>query len=242
MSIGGQLGAAAGFKSEAKVHQANARVARAQGRAAKGQAYGQAARMEAENEVAGQQAVMNMERLREAETQARGSVQAARGGSGFSSEGSGSKAEVSVLQAFEQQAQDMAYSRALQDTSARFGAEMARKSGDLSEMSANVEADYTAAQAEISKIKKRGAYTAAAVEAAGMAIGGYLGATKLADKFDGSKLKGAFAGALIGSGVSGMLTQSYAGAVENPLTSIGQAAAGKYVGQKLDEWMKPDKK
>ncbi len=224
------LGAAENYKSEAKVHLANARVARAQGRAAKGQAYGQAARMEAENEVAGQQAVMNMERLREQETQARGSVRAARGATGFTAQGSGSKAEVSVLQAFEQQAQDMAHSRALQDTSARFGAAMARKSGDLSEMGANVNADYTAAQAELSKIKKRGAYTAAATQAVTAIAGGVIGA------FSGVGIK---AGAMVGSSVGQALGKYQTGSIQ----SMGggskemQAQGEKYITDFLTSWM-----
>mgnify|MGYP000050701952 CR=1 FL=1 len=199
-SLVGNLGAAEAYKAEAAVHQANARVARAQGQAARGQAYGQAARVEAENEVAGQQAVMNMERLREQETQAQGAVQAARGASGFTAQGSGSRAEISLLQAYEQQAQDMAYSRALQDQSARFSASMARKSGDLAEMGADVNANYEASQAAISKIKKRNSYTAAAFDAVASIVGGAVGGGT---------------GAMIGSSVAQAINGSLTGSVES---------------------------
>ncbi len=228
MSIGGNIGAAEGYKAEAKVHLANARVARAQGRAARGQAYGQAARVELENEVAGQQAVQNMERLREKETQARGSVQAARGATGFTAQGSGSKAEVSVLEAFEQKAQDMAYSRALQDTSARFGAAMARKSGDLFEMGANVEADYTAAQAEISKIKKVGAYSATVNETVATVIGAIFGGP---------------AGAMMGSSMAQSVNRGFAGSVESQgggnkeMQRMGSEQMGNFIYNKLGSWL-----
>lgn len=230
-SIMANLGAAEAYKAEAAVNQANAAVARAQGQAARGQAYGQAARAEAENEVAGQQAVMNMERLREQETQAQGAVQAARGASGFSAQGSGSRAEISVLQAYEQQAQDMAYSRALQDQSARFSASMARKSGDLAVMGASVNANYLSAQSEISKIKKRNAYTAAAFDALSSVVGGVLGGSS---------------GAMIGSSIAQSVNTSLTGSVESmgggsrAMQSMGSANMSRYIyglGSSLGGWL-----
>lgn len=138
-SMSGNWAMSQQHKASAAVARANARVTRAQGRVEKSRAEGQAMRMEAENIVAGQQASNAMARLRGQENAVVGQIQAARGASGFTAEGSGMQSTVSAMKAFEQQAQDMAYSRSLQDISARYSAAMTRKGGEFAEWGANIE-------------------------------------------------------------------------------------------------------
>ena len=79
----GNFGLAESHKGSARVAEANARVVRAQGKAEKGKAYGQAARLELENKVAGEQAAENMSRLRGEQRRAGATVRAQQAGSGF---------------------------------------------------------------------------------------------------------------------------------------------------------------
>lgn len=86
-------------------------------------------------------AARNMKRMRQNQNAAMGSVRAQRGGSGFTSEGSGSQAEVAVADVWESAIGDAALSNAVSDANKRFAAESARYQGDLSMMAARSEAD-----------------------------------------------------------------------------------------------------
>lgn len=174
-AIGSNFASAAQSKSQARVMEANARVARAQGQAAKGQAYGQALRLERQNEQAGHEANTQLERLRGQQRDAMGQAVNVRGASGFAGEGSKQAVEVSVLSAFEQRAADMAHARSLEDMSARFSASMARQQGDLAAMGANVNADYTQAQAGLYHQMARNAQGAGIMQGVAMAAGAITG-------------------------------------------------------------------
>lgn len=231
-SIVGNFAQHDAYKSQATVERANARMARAQGVAARGRAYGQAARAERANEVAGQQAVMNMERTRQNATLARGQVQAVRGASGFTSEGSGAVAEVSVLERYEQAVRDMAMSRSLQDMETRYNAGMSRKSGDLAEMGAEADFNYGMARATQQEQLAKNAKHAGIAQIAGLVAGGALG------WLQGS---GVLSGAMRGGGLVSM-TQSYtAGTYENKHDTVFGSVAEPYVADKisgyLDKWL-----
>ena len=77
-------------------------------------------------------AARNMKRMRQNQNAAMGSARAQRGGSGFTSEGSGSQAEVAVADVWESAIGDAALSNAVSDANKRFAAESARYQGDLS--------------------------------------------------------------------------------------------------------------
>lgn len=206
----GNWGMSLQHKSSAAAARANARIAQAQGKAQKAQAYGQALRTEAENKVAGQQASDAMARLRGQENKAVGSIQAARGASGLTSQGSGMQPQISVMKQFEQQAQDMAYSRRLQDQSAQFSAAMARKSGDLAEMAAEANAGYENAQAGIYGMMARNANRAgnftAIATGVGAALGGALGGAAGMKAFAGL---GSSIGAMYGATKPGTMESTY---------------------------------
>lgn len=174
-AIGSNFASAVQSKSQARVMEDNARVARAQGQAARGQAYGQATRIERQNEQAGIEANTQLERLRGQQRDAMGQAVNVRGASGFAGEGSKQAVEVSVLSAFEQRAADMAHARSLEDMSARFSASMARQQGDLAAMGANVNADYTQAQAGLYHQMARNAQGAGIMQGVAMAAGAITG-------------------------------------------------------------------
>lgn len=219
-------------KGSAAVAHANARVARAQGRAQKSQAYGQAKRIQVENDVAGQQHAENMSRLRENQSRVLGQVIAARGATGFTAEGSGSTADVSVLRQFEQVADDMAYSRSLQDQSARFEAIMARRSGDIAEMSAAAGADYTDAQADMYGLMARNANRAALVsgisQGLGAALGGYFGGGM-----------GMMVGSQIGGGMADLYAANRPGSFQSMygVNSKNIGAVGAFSADLLGKWV-----
>lgn len=206
-SMSGNWGMSLQHKTSAAAARANARVAQAQGKAQKSQAYGQALRIEAENRVAGRQASDAMARLRGKENKAVGSIQAVRGASGLTSQGSGMQPQISAMKQFEQQAQDMAYSRRLQDQSARFSAAMARKSGDFAEMSAEANAGYEVAQAGIYNMMARNANRAGNFSAIATGLGAALGGA-----FGG--VAGMKAGAGLGSSIGGMYGAARPGTME----------------------------
>lgn len=79
-------------------------------------------------------AARNMKRMRQNQNAAMGSVRAQRGGSGFTSEGSGSQAEVAVADVWESAIGDAALSNAVSDANKRFAAESARYQGAFSGM------------------------------------------------------------------------------------------------------------
>lgn len=219
--------------ASAAVAHSNARVQRSMGRAQRAQYYGRAARVEAENRVAGEQHAENVSRLRGLQGQAQGQVVAARGASGFSAEGSGAVAEVSVLRRFEQRAQDMAYSRSLQDQAARFEASMLRRGGDVAEVSAEAGAAYSDAQGGMYEMLARNANRAALVsgvsEGIGAVIGGYFGGP--AGAMQGAKIGGGF-GDMYASGLPGTVQARQGG------DSKRMEAAGEWAVDMFSDWLK----
>ena len=220
-------------KSAGRVAAANARVARAQGKAERGKAEGQAARLELENKVAGEQAAENMSRLRKEQRQAGAAVQAARAASGFTSEGSGSQPEISALARYEQAAQDMVQNRSMQDISSRFQATMLQRSGELAERGAEASADYQDSMVQIHKMKAHNANKAAivtgALTAVGAAVGAYFGGPV------GAKL-----GAQAGAGAGSMYSSNLPGSLESQGGRNEQAESdfAAAVSKGVDAWLK----
>lgn len=229
----GNFGLAESHKSEGRVAAANARVARAQGKAERGKAEGQANRLELENKVAGEQAAENMSRLRKEQRQAGAAVQAARAASGFTSEGSGSQPEISALARYEQAAQDMVQNRSMQDISSRFQATMLRRSGELAERGAEASADYQDSMVQIHKMKAHNANKAAIVSgslsAIGATIGGIVGGPA-----------GAQLGAQAGAGMGSMYSAGLPGTLESQGGRNGQAEKdfAAAVSKGVDSWLK----
>lgn len=241
-SVTGNWNMALQHKSSAAAARANARVARAQGKAQKSQAYGQALRIEEENKVAGRQASDAMARMRAQGNKAVGSIQAVQGASGFTAQGSGMQAQVSAMTQMEEAAQDMAYSRSLQDQSARFGAAMARKSGDIAMMGAEAEGAYQDAAAGIYNRMARSAERAgnlSALVTGGSAVAGAIIGTFMG----GNTAMGAKMGAQLGSGVSGLFNSGRPGTYEGTY-GMGQGSMqnlGAGMNNGLDsmlEWLK----
>lgn len=229
----GNFGMAESHKSAGRVAAANARVARAQGKAERGKAEGQAARLELENKVAGEQAAENMSRLRKEQRQAGAAVQAARAASGFTSEGSGSQPEISALARYEQAAQDMVQNRSMQDISSRFHATMLRRSGELAERGAEASADYQDSMVPIHKMKAHNANKAAIVTGSLTAVGAAVGAY-----FGGAA--GAQLGAQAGAGVGSMYSSNLPGSLESQGGRNEQAEKdfSAAVSKGVDAWLK----
>lgn len=211
-SVTGNWNMALQHKSSAAAARANARVARAQGKAQKSHAYGQALRIEEENKVAGRQASDAMARMRAQGNKAVGSIQATQGASGFTAQGSGMRAQVSVMAQMEEAAQDMAYSRSLQDQSARFSAAMARKSGDIAMMGAEAEGAYQDAAAGIYNRMARSAERAGNLSALMTGSGAVAGA--IVGTFMGDPAMGVKTGTQLSSGVSGVFNSGRPGTYE----------------------------
>ena len=114
-------------------------------------------------------AARNMKRMRQNQNAAMGSVRAQRGGSGFTSEGSGSQAEVAVADVWESAIGDAALSNAVSDANKRFAAESARYQGDLAMMAARSEADQY-------KMLSQNALGSAMIQTALTVAGGVMGA------------------------------------------------------------------
>lgn len=125
------MGQTIGNFATASNYRAQASVARAQGRAQQTAAKRRAENLEAEAVSDSHLAALNMGRMRENQTAAMGSARAARGGSGFTSEGSGSQAEVSVADIFDTAIRDMSLSNAISDSNKRYAADVARFQGNL---------------------------------------------------------------------------------------------------------------
>lgn len=229
----GNFGLAESHKSEGRVAAANARVARAQGKAERGKAEGQANRLELENKVAGEQAAENMSRLRKEQRQAGAAVQAARAASGFTSEGSGSQPEISALARYEQAAQDMVQNRSMQDISSRFQATMLRRSGELAERGAEASADYQDSMVQIHKMKAHNANKAAIVSGSLSAIGATIGG--IAGGPAGAQL-----GAQAGAGMGSMYSAGLPGTLESQGGRNGQAEKdfAAAIAQGVDSWLK----
>lgn len=228
----GNFGLAESHKGAGRVAAANARVARAQGKAERGKAEGQAARLELENKVAGELAAENMSRLRKEQRQAGAAVQAARAASGFTSEGSGSQPEISALARYEQAAQDMVLNRSMQDISSRFQSTMLRRSGELAERGAEASADYQDSMAQIHKMKAHNANKAAMVTGSLTAVGAAVGA------FWGPA--GAKIGAQAGAGVGSMYSAGLPGTMESHGNRNEQAEKdfAAAISKGVDSWLK----
>ena len=229
-SVFGNFGQAANLKSQATVSRANARVARAQGAAAKGQAYGQAARIETANKASGEQAVENMERVQRNATLARGEVRTQRGASGFTSQGSGQQAEVSVLERYEQTAMDMAQARSLQDMDARFSATMSRKSGDLAEMGAEANYQYGMAQADMQQQMAKNAKHAGILQLATTLPAAIIGTI-----YGGPA--GGMMAANLTSGFIGSTQKGVPGTYESTHETASTDIFSQFMGAKLSQWM-----
>lgn len=229
----GNFGLAESHKSAGRVAAANARVARAQGKAERGKAEGQAARLELENKVAGEQAAENMSRLRKEQRQAGAAVQAARAASGFTSEGSGSQPEISALARYEQAAQDMVLNRSMQDISSRFQTTMLRRSGELAERGAEASADYQDSMVQIHRMRAHNANKAAMVSgslsAVGAIVGGAIGGPA-----------GAKMGAQAGAGVGSMYSAGLPGSMESQggRNETAEKDFAAVLSKGVDSWLK----
>lgn len=226
---GGNYAQAAALKGQAAASKATGRVAMAQAKGAAAGHQGKAARIEAENKVAGQIAVDNLSRHAEQRTKAQGSVRAVRAASGITAEGSGSQAEISLLKQFEQQSQDMAYSRSLQDVGARFTSTMERRAGDIALMGGEMERDYNFAQANIYNMQARNANRAGnlnvGMSAAGAIIGGAFGNPML--------------GMQIGQGMASMYNRGQVGTAESEgrANEYAEQQFSQFAGQMMSNWL-----
>ena len=163
-----------------------------------------------------------MKRMRQNQNAAMGSVRAQRGGSGFTSEGSGSQAEGAVADVWESAIGDAALSNAVSDANKRFAAESARYQGDLAMMAARSEADQykMLSQNALGSAMIQTALTAAGgvMGAAGMSGGGLLGGvTESGDEW-GAKVggtQGAFSGMMNVYSLSGSLGGMVPGSMQS---------------------------
>ena len=209
---GGNFGMASSYKAQGATMRANARVARAQGGAARSAKEGQAARQELENRVAGDQASLNQARMRGAAGRAAGELEAARGASGVTAEGTGTMAQVSALTRFEQSAADMAYSRGLSDQGARFQAALTRKGGEFAAAGAEIEGRYDEGKARVQDMLARNAQVAAWIDVGGSVLGGEFG-----------------------RGAASLFNSTMVGSAE--AQGHGNAAAEKFFTQSMVEWL-----
>ena len=158
-------------------------------------------------------AARNMKRMRQNQNAAMGSVRAQRGGSGFTSEGSGSQAEVAVADVWESAIGDAALSNAVSDANKRFAAESARYQGDLAMMAARSEADQY-------KMLSQNALGSAMIQTALTVAGGVMGAAGMSGGGDewGAKVggtQGAFSGMMNAYSLSGSLGGMVPGSMQS---------------------------
>ena len=190
-------------------NRANAKSALAQGRAARDAAYVNAANTEAESASALRLAAENMATARRNQTAATASVRAGRGASGFTSEGSGSQAELAAAEVLEKQISDLSLGAAISDQSKRHEAAMQRWEGDAALVSAQN-------QAAAYKSAASGALVSTGLQLGGALIGGI--------------------GAGMGLDVGVLCTEQLAGALDGDvlhLIHIGTAAVVALAGQAL---------
>lgn len=135
----------------------------------------------------------NMGRMRQNQNAVMGSARAARGGSGFTSEGSGQQAEVAVADVWESAIGDAALSNAISDSNKRFAAQSARYQGDMAMMAAQSKADQY-------RMLSQNAMGAAIIQTALTVAGGAMGA---AGKTGGGMLGGGVGKSAWGSAVGG---------------------------------------
>ncbi len=167
-------------------------------------------------------AARNMKRMRQNQNAAMGSARAQRGGSGFTSEGSGSQAEVAVADVWESAIGDAALSNAVSGATKRFAAESARYQGDLAMMAAHSEADQykMLSQNALGSAMIQTALTVAGgvMGAAGMSGGGLLGGVTESGQTWGSAAggtQGAFSGMMNAYSLSGSLGGMVPGSMQS---------------------------
>lgn len=203
------------YKYQGKAALSNGRAAQA--------AYGKKARaLEAEAVSDSHLAARNMGRMRQNQNAAMGSARAQRGGSGFTSGGSGSQAEVAVADVWESAIGDAALSNAISDSNKRFAAESARYQGDMAMMAARNEADQYGMLADhaMGAAIVQTALTVAggAMGAAGMTGGGLLGGTDAFGNVWGTKAggaQGAFSGMMSAYSLSGSMGGMVPGSMQS---------------------------
>lgn len=206
--MGGNFVAAEQYRGQAGIARANARIARAQGEAAKNDWYVQASRRETDSKRNLETAADNMAELKRQGTLARGAVRAQRGGSGLTEEGTGSMPEKSVLAQIEDKANSMAYAATQQDAIYRWQAATMRISGESAQYQQEMVARQYERQADMYSMFREGAQRSAPWESilttVGTAVGAYFGGPM-----------GAYLGAQAGSATAGVFAQGQLGSVQN---------------------------
>lgn len=164
------MGQIIGNLEQAKTYKAQSSVALAQGRAQQAFFNKRAENLEEEAASDSRLSARNMGRMRQNQSAAMGSARAARGASGFTSEGSGSQAEIAMADVFESALGDMALSNAISDSNKRYAAEVSRYQGGLA---------MQQAQSAASQYKRlaRNATAAGLVQGIGSVGSGVLGYT-----------------------------------------------------------------
>lgn len=164
------MGQIAGNFMAASNYRAQASTARSQGRAQQAFFNKRAENLEEEAASDSHLAARNTGRMRQNQSTAMGSARAARGASGFTSEGSGSQAEIATADVFESALADMALSNAISDSNKRYAAEVSRYQGGLA---------MQQAESAVSQYKglARNATTAGLVQGIGSVGSGVLGYT-----------------------------------------------------------------
>lgn len=195
----GFLGQLFGNYAQSKQYSGQAKVARAKGRAERAAAYGQAARVEDEGKAAWMLNTENAARQRENATRAKAAVRNQRATSGFTSEGSGQQAELSVAEQMERMIADTALSGAIAEHNMRDEARVIRGNGEIAMLQAENEAGQYEA---LAKSAKRAALVQGLAGLAGTVIGAYTGGVTGA-----LQLGGAF------GNISGQVVQSFPGSV-----------------------------
>lgn len=166
------LGQLFGNYVASKQYRGQAKVARAKGRAERAAAYGQAARAEDEGKAANLIAAENAVRQRGNERKALGAVRNQRANSGFTFDGSGMQAELSVAEQMEQVIQDTALSGAFAERNAREEARVIRGNGEIAMMQAeNIAQQYE----QMAKNAKQAALVQGLAGLAGTVVGAFTG-------------------------------------------------------------------
>lgn len=134
------MGQIAGNVAQSMNYKAQASTVRAQGRAQQTFFNKRADNLEAEAVSDSHLAALNMGRMRQNQSAAMGTVRAARGASGLTSEGSGQQAEIATADVFEAAVGDMSLSNAINDSNKRHAADVSRFQGGLAMQQANAAA------------------------------------------------------------------------------------------------------
>lgn len=170
-TFGTNIGLSYQYGAQKSIAQANARIMRAKGDAAKSQYEARALRTEADNRLHTEKAARQQAEVMRQGTLARGAAIARQGASGFTEEGTGSQLEKSVLQQAIDKANAIGYADSLDDAQLRYQASMLRVSGDIAEMGYDAQASYLDAQANMYGVMQRNANRAANVGGLATGIG-----------------------------------------------------------------------